>query len=190
MRNVDDDDEDFDEPWMTEVQEEMDLPQKRSWLSSEEEGLWSSWAKPVLDFDQILDGLYQGSMPPTGTVLKDEGFDMVVLTAEEYQPADEHFPGVKVVRAYLDDAGRPMEPKEWQQAVEAAFRVAKALSKGHKVLVTCAAGWNRSGVTSALSLHILTGMSGEQAIKQVQDNRQNALCNSWFRAMLRQLEAA
>lgn len=66
----------------------------------------------------------------------------------------------------------------------AAQRAAQLLSKGNKVLVTCMAGLNRSGMVAAMALHLHTGWSGEECVRHIQSQRSMALCNETFEQWL------
>lgn len=128
------------------------------------------------DAHRLAPRLYQGSAPPAGPELRARGFDMLVLAAEEIQPPEQMFPGVRVIRAPSDDSSHIPEAT----AHPAAQEVARALRAGKRVLVTCAMGLNRSGIISALALWYATGRPGAECVAQVQNNRPNALCNGWF----------
>lgn len=149
-----------------------------------------------LDATQIIPGLYQGSAPPPGRTLAQAGFKKLILCAMEFQPphlvpayanniigleAPDPFPGVEVFYAPNDD--NPLEPATREQlliAIGAARSTAMTLQHGGKVLVTCWMGLNRSGLVSALTLHILLGCSGRKAVQMVQQKRPNALKNPQF----------
>ena len=73
-------------------------------------------------------------------------------------------------------------------ALNGAQRTARALDKGQKVLVTCYLGKNRSGLVSALALHLLTGCGGDEAVRTVKKGRPGALENPQFTAYLMALE--
>lgn len=108
--------------------------------------------------------------------------DALVLCAVEHQPEAWRFPGVRVLRARLDDA-RP-SAREWSEARSAARRVADLARRGAKVLVTCNMGLNRSGLVVALAL-IDLGMTPRQAVALVRERRREVegltpLCNHWF----------
>jgi protein-tyrosine phosphatase len=140
-----------------------------------------------LDVSRVAPGVYQGSRPPPGDAVRAAGFNVLVLAAQEYQPPDRDFHGVRVIRAIVDDAGAPMTRREWQQALLAAGEAAALRARGARVLTTCHAGLNRSGLVNALMLHRLTGMSGRQAIDMVRTARPGALNNQFFTGALRQL---
>jgi protein-tyrosine phosphatase len=140
-----------------------------------------------LDVSRIGPGVYQGSRPPSGESVRRARFDVLVLAAKEYQPPDRHFPGVRVIRALVDDSGAPMRQVEWVEAIRAAAEAALYRARGARVLTTCMAGLNRSGLVNALMLTRLTGMSGRRAIELVQERRPGALNNLFFKAALRQI---
>lgn len=79
-------------------------------------------------------------------------------------------------------------------AVGASNVAAQAYLEGQRVLVTCAAGLNRSGLVSALILHRVFGWSGEACIQKIRKQRKHprglqALRNADFTRSLRRLPA-
>jgi hypothetical protein len=145
-------------------------------------------ARPVrfvgIDATRIAPQLYQGSRPPPGPALRRAGFGMLVLCAVEHQPPADQFPGVTVVRARIDDSGRPMEQREWLEALRASNVAAHAVRAGRAVLTTCAMGLNRSGLVNALTLCRLTRMGGRDAAALIRRRRAHALSNRYFVAAL------
>lgn len=127
-----------------------------------------------IDASRIHGGLYQGGAPPKGRALSKAGFDVVVLCAEEYQPDDHLFPGVSVVRLPMADIPVLLTEKQLRMLKLTAREVAFRLERGQKVLVTCAAGLNRSGLLNAAILIEAYGASPVQAIRTVRLHR-NAL---------------
>jgi len=124
------------------------------------------------------------------------GFDVLVLTATEHQKSSVYYPDVRVIHAPNDDSSeRPLTQHKLQSAARAAVQVAKAVRVGQKVLVTCAQGMNRSGFVTAMALHLLYGVSGDQAIRWVRAKRRNGydgyrpLSNGQFNEILRRLPA-
>ncbi|MCZ2111927.1 MAG: dual specificity protein phosphatase family protein [Dehalococcoidia bacterium] len=91
--------------------------------------------------------------------------------------------GQEIHHARLDDNDHP---EEQAQEIERAVKlVTEARSAGHRVLVTCAAGRNRSGIVIAEHL-IQTGWgSAEKTIATIQAARHKALTNDAFVAWLR-----
>lgn len=137
----------------------------------------------LIDAHRIYPGLWQGSIPPQGGLLDRAGFDVLVLAAEEHQPPAERFPGVRVVHAPLDDDLRGMSRSHRRLWRSASREIAAALCHGKRVLVTCAAGRNRSGVLNAEALKQL-GMPASAAVLLVKASRPNALTNKAFVRML------
>jgi protein-tyrosine phosphatase len=134
----------------------------------------------VLDINKIVENLWQGAIPPRGDTLVKKGFQVLVLCASENQNADA-YPGLQVICAPGDDDERvhrmERDLKVW---IPAAQQVADAVRQGKKVLVTCMAGLNRSGMVIALALRELTGWSGPAIVKHMKAQRPYALCNSTF----------
>lgn len=137
------------------------------------------------NFSRILPKLYQGARPPEGTELRDHHFDVVVLCAEEYQPPDEAFPGVEVLRCpFGDDSTRPLRAETRKMIAETAARVAERNRSGKRVYVSCQMGINRSGLVMALAVRELTAASGREAREWVQSRRQGSLRNRHFSSLL------
>ncbi len=139
-----------------------------------------------------MPGLWQGSLPPRGSLVALEGFDLLVLTAVEYQFTSFEYPGVEVLRAPNEDSGDPLTRPQLQIAIAAAKEVVKRLQAGEKVLVTCAQGINRSGLVVALALHFLYGWPGRICIEAVRVKRKlrqghKALTNPSFVQALERL---
>lgn len=145
----------------------------------------------VFDANEIAPGLWQGSYPDQGSFLFDSGFDVVVLCAKSYQPPASRFPGlVDVVHApAYDDTINPISRLALGRALEAAKIVSNHIRADRNVLVTCQAGLNRSGLVSALTLHLLYGWSGATCIERVQQGREGALFNERFVEALGKLQA-
>jgi hypothetical protein len=140
-----------------------------------------------LDASRIASRLYLGSAPRSGHGLALGGFHVLVLCAQEFQPAAESFPGLTVVHAGIDDAH--LTDEEGRTATDAAHFVAKFWRDGARVLVTCRQGRNRSGLVMALALHELAGMSGRHAVQRVKSARKDALTNDSFVAALERVPA-
>lgn len=135
---------------------------------------------PRYDAHNIVPRLWQGSAPDTGRTVMRNGFDALVLTAEEFQPPAQAFPGVRVMHCPLDDHYDPLTPHEWNLIIRGANFVAHNVRRGRRVLVTCQQGLNRSGIITAMAVCLLTGVSGRDAVRLVQRRRPDALCNSNF----------
>lgn len=129
----------------------------------------------------IFGELYQGPRPPTGLALRDAGFHVLVLCADDVQPPDEKFPTIKVIRAPSFDVEDVDTMNECLPSwIEAAHNVANELNAEKRVLVTCWAGLNRSGMVSALALREITGWSGQRCVDLIQRRRKGALDNEVF----------
>ena len=126
-----------------------------------------------MDAHEITPGLWQGSFPPLGNAVRQGGFDLLVLCARELQQPSIDFHNVAVIHAPNDDseAYGPLTREKLRVAIRAARKVAKAVKRGEQVLVTCALGMNRSGLVSALALHLLYGWPGGQCLKWVRKHR-------------------
>ncbi len=140
----------------------------------------------VLDINKIAENLYQGAIPPKGEILSKKGFQVLVLCAEENQDT-ESYVDIQVICSPGDDTDDldrfARDLVHWKIS---AARVANAVRKGKKVLVTCMAGLNRSGMVTALALHELTGWSGERIVKHIKSRRSYALCNDTFADYLKE----
>jgi len=141
----------------------------------------------VIDATPLFEGLAVGSFPPPGHTVRRAGFDTLVLCAQELQPRGSSYPGVKVIHAPFDDTED--SGPALRVASAAARHVARHVSDGQVVLVTCAMGRNRSALVCALAIHLLTGCSGEEAARHVRSRRVDregvpALQNRTFRQML------
>lgn len=149
-----------------------------------------------MDAHEIVPGLWQGSLPPPGDEVKTRGFTQLVLCARELQPPAELFHDVAVVYAPNDDSPEygGLNREKLRTALQAAKKVVENLKSGGKSLVTCAAGANRSGLVSALALHLLYGWSGNKCINQIRRKRRvrggyTPLSNTQFVAALQKLKA-
>jgi protein-tyrosine phosphatase len=135
---------------------------------------------------------WQGGYPVEPERLTEFGFDVIVLAAYELQPDDEDRqrfpPAVKIICAPLDDDyNRDLKPEEIVIATNAANDALEALYTKKRVLVTCAAGRNRSGLISALMLMGRRGVSGKDAAAWVRGARAGALTNPRFLEFLERL---
>ena len=142
-----------------------------------------------IDANEVVPGLWQGSVPPQGGALRRAGFQAVILCAREHQPSGSLFRGIRVFRAPLDDDPKGLTAREIDTWLAAASKVALLVRGGtrlgSRVLVTCQAGLNRSGIVVAQALK-LNGHSAEDAIAAVRRARGDwALCNEAFVKALR-----
>ena len=144
---------------------------------------------PMLDATPIYRGLYQGGKPPGPASLLRAGFPRLVLCAREIQPAGEELRPLRYLRVPLqDDPTTPLSDRDWRRAMGAACSVARYVAAGERVLVTCAQGRNRSGLVTAIALHVLTRWPPDECIAFIRRRRPNACTNPQFnRALLRRL---
>lgn len=140
------------------------------------------WQDDSLDMTCIAPRLWQGSVL-RGDTLKARGIDVVVLCAADFQPGDEYFPGVEVVRAPMVDDY--LTAATWQTARAAARQVVGAWREGKRVLVACLAGRNRSGLVMALALADLWHVGMADIVHHIRRYRKDALRNETFVAALR-----
>jgi protein-tyrosine phosphatase len=112
---------------------------------------------------EVSKNLWVGAVP-TDPAAVSKQFDALVLCAKEFQDVfPQHmYPKTDLILAPMND-GKPTD-KEKYIALKAALGVRSHLDKGHKVLVTCAAGVNRSALVAALAM-----MMGEDTAKSAVD---------------------
>lgn len=134
----------------------------------------------------ILPRLFQGSAPaPDNWMVAGRHIDVIVLCAEEYQPDAKWFKGIEIIRCPFDDAPE-ISIMEHEMVKHTAGRVARRLAAKKRVLVTCRAGRNRSGLVTAYAMMMHTGCSASEAIKWIRRCRENALTNPTFVHLLLQ----
>lgn len=131
----------------------------------------------MADYTYLTNRLAQGSAPSPYARLP---FDVVVLAAQEYQPDLPDYP--VVMHVPLDD-GPPPDKVTRMRIRKAAQQVADHVQLGHRVLVTCRMGRNRSGVIAGLAL-VKLGVPRELAVNRIVRLR-DGLKNPYFRAMVK-----
>ncbi len=135
--------------------------------------------------NEIFPNLWQGSAPAPGKTLHTFGFHTLVLCAKEYQPRGKDFQGLRIIHAPNDDNfTRPPTKDELHIAIQAAQEVKRDFLQGKKILITCMAGRNRSGLVMAFALHLLTGQSGLECANLIKQKREGALGNPGFMKVL------
>lgn len=138
-----------------------------------------------LDADAVFHRLWMGSRPPVDRVMA--SLDAVVLCADSYQPVMPLYKG-KVFRCPIRDA----EPTEGELAMAMASAAAagKVWRAGGKILVTCHAGLNRSGLVTGLILLDVTRKDAEEVIRMIRSARgPDALFNNHFVRVLEGVSA-
>lgn len=141
-------------------------------------------------WSEILPGLWMGgtgnraqlgySDTPEITNLH---FDTVATLYADALPVDWY---VKEIRlGFYDHDKVDIDANDLEQVVSAIYQDWQA---GKRVLIRCQAGWNRSGLITALVL-IRHGFGAEQAIELIRERRSpNALCNRTFEQFIREQE--
>jgi protein-tyrosine phosphatase len=131
-----------------------------------------------------------GGAPPVGGSVE-EHFDCLILMAREYQPHQDCFTDIHVHHAPIEDG---LLSKEQLVMIFHAAAVAKDfLDSGRKVLVTCYAGLNRSGLVCALAACTTKSetLSLEKAIESIRNARgPSALHNQHFISFLKKWDMA
>lgn len=122
--------------------------------------------RPYTSVSEVCPGLFMGARPPKGEALRRLGFTMLVLCASEHQPRAENFPGVRVLFNPLT------EDENAATALRRVCPVAQAcaaeIRRGGRVLITCSWGYNRSGITTALTLRKLyPRKTGEEVVAEL-----------------------
>jgi len=156
--------------------------QRGGWLSAEKRrrSLGAS-RETALDASNITKRLWVGGRPPTDRDLP--AFDTLVLCAREIQPDALDF-GRQVVRVPLPDA--LLSSDETRRALVGARSTAEALTAGKRVLVTCAAGLNRSALIASLALGFVTRMKPAEIVELMRRQRsEHALHNPHFVEIIR-----
>lgn len=129
-----------------------------------------------MDASQIITRCWVGSKPPFDRDLPE--FDVLVLCAEEIQPERLGFLR-QVVRAPIPDSA--LSSEELRIALHGGRLVAQSIAEGKRVLVTCAAGLNRSALVAGLGIGLVTHQSATDIILRIRERRAPAaLCNQHF----------
>lgn len=130
-------------------------------------------------YTKILNNLYIGGAPPPQAKI-DLMFGGLILCAREYQPTI--FTNMNVVYAPMDDDGQSISIEDAKEAVNAAEAAIEWMDRGLKVLVTCYAGRNRSGLVTALILCMgPLRVPPSNAIRKIRASRgMDALSNTGF----------
>ena len=142
------------------------------------DALWSEilpglWMGGTADDDVTRHGIDTPAITPAH-------FDTVITLYASAGPVDWY---VKEVRlGFFDHNEVDLDEHDLAHAVRAAYR---DWSRGKRVLIRCQAGWNRSGLVTALVL-MREGYRSFEAIELIRQMRsENALCNRSFEQFLR-----
>lgn len=142
---------------------------------------------------EILDGLWQGGTHDDDTLgnerfarrpfITKAEFDAVVTMYQYANPAGWF---VKEIRYPIYDA--KMDTIDLDELFHTARWAYNEWAEGKRVLIRCQAGWNRSGLITALVL-MLDGIPATEAIDLIRNKRsENALCNPDFVDFLEALD--
>ena len=133
------------------------------------------------DYSLIASGLAQGSAP-LDAAASFEAFDTVVLCAAEFQPVMDFGDDKtkRVIRCPYDDSEFALSPETEAILRKTAKMVVEEHEEGRRVLITCFAGINRSGLLMGLVLRERFGLTGAEAIKLIRRKRYGALSNRAF----------
>lgn len=146
----------------------------------------------MVEAHRIAEKLWIGSAPcelaPPHLL---QPFAAVLLCAQEIQGLA--LP-VRTVGVPMDDAGRPPNDEELSRALGAAELAHNMTARGHRVLVTCAMGVNRSSFVTALVL-LRRGYDADAAIALIRKRRvppsgMKPLSNPYFVETLRAIDRA
>jgi protein-tyrosine phosphatase len=147
-----------------------------TWDASREarEELWS----------EVVPGLWQGGTAWDDVVwnttrepspITSKEFDLVATLYADAHPVDWFVEEIRL--GILDGA---IDNVDLDRVLRLVHRVHAAWKSGDRVLVRCQAGWNRSGLVTALVL-IRDGMDAHDAIELIRERRSSsALCNRDF----------
>lgn len=134
-----------------------------------------------LDAHEVHERLWVGSVPPRGPGLARLGFTHVVLCANDFQFAASDFDGVTVVHCPFEDSDTVVSGATTALVFATARAVSEAQRAGGTVLVTCAAGINRSALVAALAMRML-GVQPWAAVERIRATRFTyCLSNTCFR---------
>lgn len=129
--------------------------------------------------------IYMGGAPP---IKMRSDFTDIFLCAREYQP-DSHLFGEARVHQYpFFDDYQKVTPDEFKQIALAVAAACHAVENGGKILITCMAGLNRSGLVTALTLMKVKHMRAMEAIFTVRMARgPRALSNPIFESIIKKV---
>ena len=125
-----------------------------------------------IDMNWVVPNLAQGSFPESFPAMWN-AVDVIFLMAHDCQArSQKEPPGKIIVRVPMkDDIYRPVEGDVAQRFLSASEKAARYVRSGKRVAVTCAAGWNRSGVVSALTVMRLMRMPAHNAVSLLRQRR-------------------
>lgn len=139
----------------------------------------------ALSYNEIVEGIAMGgAMKESSEAFS--VFDVVVFCAGEWQPhvvfpEEERRFQPRILRVPYDDLTASVR----LQLDKSVRQLAEWHKEGQKILITCVAGRNRSGLLTALVLRERFGMTGAETIALIRDKRGGfALTNGIFTSYL------
>jgi hypothetical protein len=139
---------------------------------------------------EILPGqLWQSGSPLVWEAVTEHGIDTVVdLNGDgdrRPEPVGWH-PSETILYLFWPLAdGRLPDIENLESVTEL---IARRIARGHRVLVLCSQGLNRSGLVSSLVVRAVRGGSGADALAYVNGRRERDMSNTTFAAHLHSLD--
>jgi hypothetical protein len=126
--------------------------------------------------------LWHGGCPVDFDWVRATGIDVVldVADADAHPPADA-IEGLTYLKCPLVDGGTVPDPT---LTLGLAALVARLVDDGHRALVHCTFGRNRSGLMATLVVRELLGLSGADALAHVRSRRRKVANNAAFEEWL------
>jgi len=139
-------------------------------------------------FTEIRRGLYMGSkraLSPEFPL-----FSVYVSMAREIRPPKSVLDRFESMWVKMDDVDWDFrnDPETIQALLDVSETLAQLVKQGHKVLIVCNMGMNRSGLMTAMVLMQL-GWPLNKALKKIKQRHRCTLGNSSFIEFLRYLES-
>jgi protein-tyrosine phosphatase len=135
----------------------------------------------------LPDRLWHGGLPVDYAWVREHGIDTVVdlADADSFPPSDQ-VDGLTYLKCPLVEGDELPDPG---LTTRLSDLVAGLAEDGHRVLVHCTFGRNRSGLLVSLVVRRLLGLTGEEAVRHVQERRAGAVNNETFHTWLCSLPA-
>jgi protein-tyrosine phosphatase len=133
----------------------------------------------------IPGSLWQGGVPVDFDWVRATHITALIDLADPdtYPPAGAT-EGLVYMKAPLVDSADVPDPT---LTLPLASLIAGLIGDGYRVLVHCTFGRNRSGLMTSLIVREVLGLSGEEAMRYVQERRRGTVNNESFAAWLRSL---
>jgi protein-tyrosine phosphatase len=129
--------------------------------------------------------LWHGGCPVDFDWVHATGIDVVLDVADaDAHPPEDAIEGLTYLKCPLVDGGAIPDPT---LTLGLAALVARLVEDGHRALVHCTFGRNRSGLMATLLVRELLGLSGAEALAHVRARRRNVANNAAFEEWLESL---